>query len=86
MNEKANYVESKNEEEIILLMAHQEEKGGEECTWYLDTGAINHMTGNKSIFKDLDEIKGGSVAFGDGSKVAVKGKGKILIRLKNGRQ
>ena len=37
------------------------------------------------MFVDLDESISGNVSFGDNSKTLVKAKGKILIRLKDGR-
>ena len=38
-----------------------------------------------SMFVDLDELVSGNVSFGDNSKTPIKGKGKIFIRLKDGR-
>ena len=34
---------------------------------------------------ELNELESGHVTFGDASKIQIKGKGKILICLKNGR-
>lgn len=35
--------------------------------WYIDIGATNHMTGQRSFFMNLDESKAGFVKFGDNS-------------------
>lgn len=56
-----------------------------ESTWYMDTGASNHMSGHRHLFQNLKEGVCGSVSFGDASKVQVMGKGRIGFLLKNGR-
>lgn len=52
--------------------------------WFLDTGASNHMTGQKNLFVSLDESFERNISFGDERKVQVKGIGNILILAKNG--
>jgi len=54
--------------------------------WILDTGASNHMTGTRSLFSELNKGIGGSVLFGDGSTVAIEGRGTIVFSCKNGEQ
>lgn len=73
-------------EEGVLLMAHKDGDSVSDTTWYLDTGASNHMTGYKHLFTELEEISGGNVSFGDASKVEVKGRGKIQFLQKNGQE
>ena len=85
IEEKANFVEEISHEDGTLLMVRTNSVGEQENTWYLDSGASNHMCGKRNLFVELDESVNGNVSFGDESKAPVKGKGKILIRLKDGR-
>ena len=66
---------------LLSCRTNVEDQGS---TWYLDTGASNHMYGQKSMFIELNESVAGNVSFGDDSEVSVKGRGNILIRAKNG--
>ena len=52
----------------------------QEQRWYLDSGASNHMTGSKVAFSELDDDVTGTVKFGDGSRVAIQGRGTIIFR------
>jgi hypothetical protein len=54
-----------------------------EQRWYLDSRASNHITGCKAAFSDLDENKTGSVKFGDGSWVIIRGQGTVVFRCQN---
>ncbi|KAL4181186.1 hypothetical protein AMTRI_Chr12g235940 [Amborella trichopoda] len=62
--EKANFVENKNdEEEPTLLLAYNDKNDNQMDTWYLDTGASNHMCGRKELFVELNELSHGHVTF-----------------------
>ena len=52
--------------------------------WYLDNGASNHMSGDRSYFTSLDETITGKVKFGDDSRIDIKGKGSVTFSFKNG--
>jgi hypothetical protein len=52
-------------------------------TWVLDTGASNHMTRCRAVLKSLDTSVGGTVRFGDGSLVEIKGMGSVLLQTRN---
>jgi hypothetical protein len=54
-----------------------------ENMWYLDNEANNHIFEDKDKFIELDEVIRGNVTFTDHSKVVIKGKCTILIKLKD---
>uniref|UniRef100_A0A8R7TXP5 Retrovirus-related Pol polyprotein from transposon TNT 1-94 n=1 Tax=Triticum urartu TaxID=4572 RepID=A0A8R7TXP5_TRIUA len=62
----------------------QQSPGDTNAAWYLDTGASNHMTSDASVFADLDESVTGSVKFGDGSLVDIRGRGTVLFAVAGG--
>lgn len=68
------------------LISANEGKHFESNLWYLDNGASNHMTGQKSKFNELDERITGRVKFGDGSTVEIKGRGSIILKCKDGQE
>ena len=51
--------------------------------WYLDTGASGHMIGGRELICDLDDSYKGTIRFGDGSKISIEGKGKIILNSKD---
>ncbi|KAH9790788.1 hypothetical protein KPL71_003509 [Citrus sinensis] len=81
IEERVNYAEEKNGEDGTLLLAHNDTNGGQENTWYLDTGASNHMSRNKSMFVQLSEYVNGGIAFEDDSKVPVEGRDESRAKL-----
>ena len=68
---------------VTLLLVHDKQRQAKENTWYLDNGANNHMFGDRDKFMELDESIKGNVTFVDRSKVFIKEKGAIIIKLKN---
>ena len=56
-----------------------------EPLWHLDTGASNHMTGNSTVFSELDRHDAGTVRFGDGSVVEIEGRGTVVFVAHGGR-
>jgi hypothetical protein len=51
--------------------------------WYLDNEASNHMCGDKDKSIEFDEAISSNFTFADHSNVVIKGKGRILIKLKD---
>jgi hypothetical protein len=70
-------------EDKLFIQLSEKSEGGS-TRWILDTGATNHMTGERSFFSELDTGVHGTVHFGDGSVVAIEGRGTILFKLKSG--
>lgn len=85
----ANTAVTKPKTEVHLdegkLFVHLGEGSNDDSTrWVLDTGATNHMTSSKEAFSDIDAGVQGTVKFGDGSVVAIEGRGTVLLNCKNG--
>ena len=57
-------MEQKDEKFEIVLLARGGNEGSQESTWYLDTGASNHMCRKRSMSMDLDESISGKVQIG----------------------
>lgn len=60
------------------------EEDAHDDAWYLDIGASNHISGCQASFAEMDEGVTGSVKFGDGSVVDIRGRGTILFNFRNG--
>lgn len=75
-----------NEEAVVPKLKSTMGEQKESQIWYLDNGASNHMTGQRGKFKELDESVNGSVKFGDGSIMHIKGRGVVSFKCKNGEE
>ena len=52
---EANYVESDEHEEMLLMAYVEEHEEKRDDVWFLDSGCSNHMCGNTLMFSELDE-------------------------------
>jgi hypothetical protein len=66
-------------EDNLCLVSHTALKILETCLWYLDSGCSKHMTGDKTLLKEIQMGKGGRITYGDGNQSKVIGKGIIDI-------
>ncbi|KAH9678769.1 hypothetical protein KPL71_025858 [Citrus sinensis] len=48
-------------------------------SWLIDSGCTNHMTHNKDLFRELSNANSSKVRVGNGTYIAVKGKGTVAI-------
>lgn len=68
----ASHVVHLNEKEVFPVTCE------DEVLWYLDTGASNHMMGRRAALAHLDDTVRGTVRFGDGSVVEIRGLGSMV--------
>jgi transposase InsO family protein len=71
-----------NEERVKVQLGDEAEPV--DAPWYLDTGASNHMTDDRTAFADLDDKVIGSVKFGDNSVVSICGRGTVMFTSRGG--
>ncbi|XP_074328211.1 uncharacterized protein LOC141666112 [Apium graveolens] len=83
---KENLMLLKEDKVVPKLSSNSDQNSWESNVWYLDNGASNQMTGQRSKFKTLDKSVTGQVKFGDGSLVEIKGNGAVRLRCKNGEE
>lgn len=61
-------------------MAHSPISNSSDGVWFIDSGYSNHMSGTRSLFRDLDESQKSEVRLGDDKQVRAEGKGTIAIK------
>ncbi|KAG5880887.1 hypothetical protein JTB14_001463 [Gonioctena quinquepunctata] len=63
------------------LMSNTE--GESKCDWYLDSGASQHMTFNRSWFKNYEKLNIKEyIVIGDGTRLVVEGRGSISVNIR----
>jgi transposase InsO family protein len=80
MHEVVTDTERKGAEGDVAELNLGEEMIQKKHTWYLDSGASNHMTGNIDWFSVFDSNTRGAVKLGDGHLVYIEGKGTVLLK------
>jgi predicted aspartyl protease len=58
-------------------------RSSSEC-WLINSGYTNHMTFDRTLFKDLQSTEISKVRIGNGDYISVKGKGTIAIATNSG--
>uniref|UniRef100_A0A8I6Y7V3 Integrase catalytic domain-containing protein n=1 Tax=Hordeum vulgare subsp. vulgare TaxID=112509 RepID=A0A8I6Y7V3_HORVV len=71
-----------NEEKAAITPSLDDDQGRQ--SWFLDTGATNHMTGSLESFAELDRSVSGTVRFADGSTVKICGRGTVVFAAETG--
>lgn len=66
-------------------LSHDEEEEVEKSVWFVDSGCSNHMSGTKSLFRDLDETQKRKISLGDNKKIQVEGRGTVAMKINSGK-
>ncbi|CAL5340443.1 unnamed protein product [Camellia sinensis] len=82
-DQQVNYA-AENEESSKLFMTHFDPNNTSSDVWFIDSGCSNHMTGMKSLFKELDETQKLKVQLGNAKEMQVEGKGTVSIKTTHG--
>ncbi|KAL4353579.1 hypothetical protein GQ457_06G019510 [Hibiscus cannabinus] len=77
---------AENDEENKLFMACTDANHMPSDLWFVDSGCSNHMTGIKSLFKELDESQKMKVQLGNKREMQVEGKGTVEFFTSHGEE
>nr|GEY21750.1 hypothetical protein [Tanacetum cinerariifolium] len=58
VEEKANFVEVEDEDELTLLMSRHDKQEDRIEPWHIDSAASKHMTGKEDLFVEMEKSKG----------------------------
>ncbi|KAA8523955.1 hypothetical protein F0562_010614 [Nyssa sinensis] len=78
-DQQVNYAAENGEESSMLFMTHFDPNNKSSDVWFVDSGCSNHMTGMKSLFKELDETQKLKVQLGNAKEMQVEGKSTVGI-------
>lgn len=80
---QASYAEE-NEEDNKLFMAYCDVNDDESHVWFVDSGCSNHMSGTRSMSKEIDESQRKNIRLGDNKQIQVEGKGTAAVETNHG--
>jgi hypothetical protein len=83
MREADAQIAEKDDEDQIFMATCFSTKSFSEC-WLIDSGYTNHMTYDRTLFKDLQSTKIIKVRIENGDYISAKGKGTISITTNSG--
>lgn len=72
------------EENHMLNARHEDQKGGKENEWLIDSGCTSHMTPYEKLFTRLNTNIKVPIQVGNGAVLMSKGKGDIEVMTKKG--
>ncbi|KAH0708990.1 hypothetical protein KY284_010417 [Solanum tuberosum] len=81
LNKEENYVELKEEYELLLMAYIELHEAKRSYAWFLDFGCSNHMYGNQDLFSSLDTNFSHTVKLGNNTRMKVGGKGTVKLFL-----
>ncbi|XP_039118800.1 uncharacterized protein LOC120254852 [Dioscorea cayenensis subsp. rotundata] len=88
-NKEANLAEdtkdTKEADKGLLFMASSEDTNERGDMWLIDSGCSNHMSGNRMIFQNLEEVSNQTIRLGDGNILQVGRISSIVLRSDCGR-
>ncbi|EOY07494.1 Uncharacterized protein TCM_021915 [Theobroma cacao] len=76
---KAAVAEEANKSEEVLFMAKADDDITNKCTWLIDIGCSNQLTGNANLFTELDESYRARVKIGNSLYMKILGVGTIGV-------
>ena len=82
--QEANAQVVDQEEEDHLFVATCFSSKSSTDSWLIDSGCTNHMTHDKSLFKELKSTEISKVRIGNGDHLPVKGIGTVAIKTSTG--
>ena len=70
--------------QLDKLLAARHSNNSAPSTWFVDSGASNHVTGDKRHFTTYTPIQGQQLETANGKRLTVRGKGNVTIPGANG--